>query len=164
MIVIWTYIANIDIGELYNPFKYPNPRCTISAPFYTLKISVRSQNWCLTIPKLVPDNPKTDAWRSQKCCLTTIGHHFWDHFWDLKYDAWRWVVANWGLLKNEYQQTPQPVVRHHILDLRNDPRNGAWRLSGTIFVTVSHQFWDCQAPVLGSSGTSFGISRLFFGV
>ena len=36
-------------------------------------------------------------------------------------------------------------------------------LSGTSFGIVRHQFWDCQAPVLGSSGTGFGISRLFLG-
>ena len=57
----------------------------------------------------------------------------------------------------------QSVVGHHIWDLRNYPRNGAGRLSGTSFGTIRHQFWDRQAPVLGLSGTSFGISRLFLG-
>ena len=53
------------------------------------------------------------------------------------------------------------VIRHHYWDLKKDPRNGAWQLSGTSFGTARHQFWDSQAPVLGLSGTSFGISRLF---
>ena len=53
---------------------------------------MRSQNWCLTIPKLVPDDPKTGAWRSQNWCLTIVRHHFWDRFWDPKYGAWRLAV------------------------------------------------------------------------
>ena len=84
------------------------------ARFLLQKLSVRSQNWCLTIPA-------------------------------------------------DLYSSVQPVVRHHIWDFRNYPRNGAWRLSGTSFGTVRYQFWDRQAPVLGSSGISFGISRLFFG-
>ena len=75
--------------------------------------------------------------------------------------AWQLAVQK---STDELYSSVQPVVRHHIWDLRKYPRNGAWRLSGTIFGTVRHQFWDRQAPVLGSSGTSFGISRLFFGV
>ena len=69
-----------------------NPRYPISAPFCSLKISVRSQNWCLTIPKLVPDYPKTGAWLSQNWCLTIVRHHFWDIFWDPKYNAWQPAV------------------------------------------------------------------------
>ena len=45
---------------------------------------------------------------------------------------------------------PSLIVRHHIWDLRSDPGIGARRLSGTIFGIARHQFWNRQAPVLGS--------------
>ena len=98
-----------------------------------------SQNWCLTVPKMVPD----------------------DRLWDHKHDAWQLAEESAGSLPTKALSRPLLFVRHHIWDLRSDPRNGAWRLSGTIFETV--RFWDRQAPVLGSSGTSFGNSRLFLG-
>ena len=148
------------------------------ACFKLQKISVRSQNWCLTIPKLVPYDPKIGAWRSQKWCLTIVRHHF---FWDPKYDAWQLAVqmstdhlvatqesdpsssvqfqhavaVAAGSCPTKAHRRPPLIVRHHIWD----PRNGAWRLSGVNFGTVRHQFWDRQAPVLGLSGTSFGIFR-----
>ena len=106
-------------------------------------------------------------------------------------DDWlyRWVQINWWPLENwiwavQYSfkmqlagscpkkalGRPPLIVRHHIWDLGSNPRNGVWRPSGAIFGTVRHQFWDRwapvigrPAPVLGSSGTSFGISRSFLG-
>ena len=94
--------------------------------------SWQSQNWCLTIPKMVPDCPKNG---------------FWDCFWDPKYDTWQLTVQK---STAHLYSSVQSVVRHHIWDLRKYPRYGAWQLSGTSFGTVRHQFWDRQATVLGS--------------
>ena len=121
-------------------------------------------NSVLTIPKLVPDNPKTGAWRSQEWCLTIVRHHFWDRFWDPKYDAWRLAVqmscqASYLGYQKLSQKWFLTIVRHQFWDRQASVLG----LAGTSFGTVRHQFWDCQAPVLGSSSTSFGISRLFLG-
>ena len=133
------------------------------------------------IPKLVHDYPKTGAWRYKKWCLTIVRIVSEIPNWMPNDWLYRWVQISWWPLENriwavQYSfnmqlagirptkalSRPPLVVRHHIWDLRSDPRNGAGRLSGTTFGTVRHQFWDHQASVLGSSGTSFGISRLFF--
>ena len=41
---------------------------------------------------MMPDDPKNDAWRSQKLCLTIFRHNFWDSFWDPKNLAWQLAV------------------------------------------------------------------------
>ena len=88
--------------------------------FKLQKISVRSKNWCLTIPKLVPDYPKNGAWRSQKWCLTIVRHHFWDFFWDPNNDAWRLAVQ---------KSTYQLATGHQASLLGYQKRSQNWCLS-----------------------------------
>ena len=125
-----------------------NPCYPVLAYFCTLKISVRSQKLCLTIPKMLPDNRQASFLGSQKLCLTI----------NCKY----------------LYSCP---VRHNFWDLRRYPRNVAWQwfwvemmdslLSGIIFgisETIPEMMPDdCQATFLGSSGIILGISRLFVG-
>ena len=118
----------------------------------------------------MPDDPNTGTWRSQKWCLTVpkmVPDHrqapFLGLFLISLFVAWRLAEESAGSHPTKALSRPPLVVRHHIWDLRSDSRNGAWQSSGTIFGTIRHQFWDCQAPVLGLSGTSFGISRLILG-
>ena len=63
MITMSTSIAHNDIEEYKNPSKYlkTTPLHPFFSPFSTLKISVRSQKSCLTIPKKLPDDPKKGA-------------------------------------------------------------------------------------------------------
>ena len=63
MITMFTPLAHIDIGEYKNPFIYlqTTPSYPVLAPLCTLKISVRSQESCLMIPKKLPDDPKKVA-------------------------------------------------------------------------------------------------------
>ena len=147
------------------------------------KISVRSQNWCLTIPKLVPDNPKTGACWSQNWCLMISRHHFWDcsEIPNMMPDDWlyRWVQL---VATGESDLSSSVHFQHVVLQ---KPSVGHPSLSGIIFGIsepipeimpdnrlapflgppsnsfgmVRHQFWYRQAPVLVSSGTSFGIVR-----
>ena len=164
---------------------------------------MRSQNWCLTIPKLVPDYPKTGAWLSQNWCLTIVRHHFWDSFWDPKYDAWQLAVqkstdelvatresdlssseAN-CMLKLYWTAQIQFPSGHQLIctllysqssgiifgisetipemvpDNRQAPFLGP---SGTSFGIVRHQFWDRQAPILGSHAYVWGAKRSRNGV
>ena len=140
----------------------------------------RSPNWCLTVPKIVPDDcqvPFLGSYlRSQIWCLTTgcteeyrsAGGHL-----GIGSEKFSTVstcntllncsdkISKWPPVHLYY--SVQPVVRHHIWDIQNYTRNGAGRSTGTSFGTVRHHFWDCQAPVLGLSGVSFGISRLCLG-
>ena len=144
---------------------------------------MRSQNWCLTIPKLVPDDPKTGAWSSQKWCLTIVRHHFWDHFWDPKYGAWRLAVqksTDQLVATQESDLSSLVQFQHAVSFWTAQIRFPSNHQLSVLFCTVScgasylgsqklsqkwcrtivrHQFWDHQAPVLGSPGTSFGIVR-----
>ena len=83
--------------------------------FFNKKKRARSQNWCLTIPKLVPDGPRNGAWRSSGTISGIVSE-----IPNMRPDDW---------LYRRVQTVPD----------------------------------NRQAPILKSSGTSFGISRLLFG-
>ena len=62
----------------------------------------------------------------------------------------------------------QPGVRHHYWDLRKIPEMVPDNCqapflgpSGTSFGIVRHQFWDSQAPVLGSHAYFFEFKTCF---
>ena len=124
---------------------------------------MRSQNWCLTIPKLVPDDPKTGAWQLSGPISGIVS------------EIPNMMPDNW--LRNPLVVVPQkPSVGHHSSSgiifgiseaipeiVPDDCQAPFLGPSSTSFGIVRHQFWDRQAPVLWSSGTSFGISRFFLG-
>ena len=130
--------------------------CLRKVCFKFPKIRVRSQKWCLTILKMLPDNKlsitPTHSYcqatflglflRSQKLCLTIncplfllmaiVRQYFWNIFWDPKNNAWQLTVKKMSKVDG------QLIVRHNFWD----PRNDAWRLSGNIFAIIRHHFWD----------------------
>ena len=121
----------------------------------------RSQNWCLMIPKLVPDGPKNGAWQLSG----TISGIF-SEIPNIIPDNWlyRRVQLICTLLYSQLSGIIFGIsenIPEMVPDNRQAPVLGPSRTS---FGIVRHQFSVHQAPVLGSSGTSFGISRLFFGV
>ena len=91
----------------------------VLASFCTTKICLRSQKWCLTIPKMLPDNwlviNSNDVLQA---CTAYCQAYF------LSRDDWQFIV------------------RHNFWDLRSNPRNNAWRLSQNFF-------WDCQQSCSG---------------
>ena len=122
--------------------------------FKLQKISVRSETWCVTIPKMLPDNElsiiSTHNYcqttflglflRSHKLCLTKncplsvlttiFRQHFWDILWDPKNFAWKLAV----------QDSSRVVGQLIVRQLFWDPRNDTWQLSGNIFAIIRHHF------------------------
>ena len=64
MIPVLTYIAHINIGEYKKHFNYPE-----TTPLTRFGSFLYAKNK-RDIPKIMSDDPKNDAWRSQKWCLT----------------------------------------------------------------------------------------------
>ena len=93
-----------------------------------------SPNWCLTIPKLMPDNDNDDEWWPTEgfCRTTTSG----------------FLSQSSGIIFGISETIPEMVP----VD-RKAPFLGP---VVTSFGIVRHQFWDRQAPVLGSH-TFFGV-------
>ena len=106
--------------------------------FKLQKISVRSETWCITIPKMLPDNElsiiSTHNYcqatflglflRSHKLCLTIncpsavlttiVKQHFWDILWDPKNYAWKLAVQDMSTVDGKL------IVRHSLWDPRKD--------------------------------------------
>ena len=145
--------------------------------FKLQKISVRSQKWCLTIPKMLPDNElsiiSTHSYcqatllglflRSQKLYLTIkcpssllktiVRQNFWDILWDPKNYAWQLAVQDMSRVDGV-----DGVVRHNFWD----PRNDAWRLSGNIFGIIRHHYWDLTLIFRVQKEAKTGYVNLFY--
>ena len=123
--------------------------------FLTLSMFLTPKNK-REIPKLVPDDPKTGAWLSQNWCLTVpkmVPDNHQAPFWGLFLRSQIWSLTT-GCIEEDSSSVLFCTASCQASYLGSQKISQKWCLT-----IVRHQFWDRQASILGSSGTSFGIVR-----